>query len=331
MNNWQEKAVLVTGAGGFIGSHLTERLARDGAQVRALVRYTSRHDRGFLAHLPEEQCARVRIIYGDIRDLKTVRDAVRGVQYVFHLAASVSIPYSLQYPQAVVEANIGGTLNVLLSARDSDSIQRVVLTSTSEVYGTARYVPIDETHPLQAQSPYAATKIAADALGISFQHSFGTPVVLVRPFNAYGPRQSMRAVIPTIIVQALTRDQVMLGALRPTRDFTYVIDTVDGFLRAAVATNAVGQVINLGSGQEISIGDLAQRIVRLSERHIPIVQDPQRLRPVGSEVERLCANSSLAQRLLEWQPEIPLDEGLRRTMSWIRTSLDLYCPDEYVV
>jgi NAD dependent epimerase/dehydratase len=331
MNNWQEKAVLVTGAGGFIGSHLTERLARDGAQVRALVRYTSRHDRGFLAHLPEEQCARVRIIYGDIRDLKTVRDAVRGVQYVFHLAASVSIPYSLQYPQAVVEANIGGTLNVLLSARDSDSIQRVVLTSTSEVYGTARYVPIDETHPLQAQSPYAATKIAADALGISFQHSFGTPVVLVRPFNAYGPRQSMRAVIPTIIVQALTRDQVMLGALRPTRDFTYVIDTVDGFLRAAVATNAVGQVINLGSGQEISIGDLAQRIVRLLERHIPIVQDPQRLRPVGSEVERLCANSSLAQRLLGWQPEIPLDEGLRRTMSWIRTSLDLYCPDEYVV
>lgn len=331
MRALQNKAVLITGAGGFIGSHLTERLVRDGAQVRALVRYTSRSDEGFLSTLPQDTRAKIHIIHGDVRDIKTVREAMHGVQFVFHLAALVGIPYSYLHPQEVIETNVIGTANVLLSARDNGNLERVLLTSTSEVYGTARYVPIDEAHPLQPQSPYSATKIAADALGVSFHRSFEMPVVLVRPFNAYGPRQSMRAVIPTIIVQALTREQVMLGALKPTRDFTYVTDTAAGFVQAATAPDAVGQAINVGSGQEISIGDLARRIVKLVGRDVPVMQDPQRLRPAGSEVERLCADNTLAQEVLGWTPQVSLDEGLRRTIDWIRDSLDLYRPDEYVV
>jgi dTDP-glucose 4,6-dehydratase len=325
------KATLITGAGGFIGSHLTERLVREGAQVRALVRYTSRSDEGFLAALSADIRSQIDIVYGDVRDLKTVREAMRDIHFVFHLAALVGIPYSYLHPQEVIETNVIGTANVLLSARDNGDLQRVLLTSTSEVYGTARYVPIDEAHPLQPQSPYSATKIAADALGVSFHRSFEIPVSLVRPFNAYGPRQSMRAVIPTIIVQALTRDQVVLGALDPTRDFTYVTDTAAGFVQAATTSSAVGRAINIGSGQEISIGDLAQRIVKLVGRDVPVVQDPQRLRPTGSEVERLCADNTLAQEVLSWQPRVSLDEGLQRTLDWIRASLDLYCPDEYVV
>jgi NAD dependent epimerase/dehydratase len=331
METLQGKAVLITGAGGFIGSHLTERLAREGAQVRALVRYTSRRDEGFLSTLPDDVRSQIRVVHGDVRDIKTVREAMQGVQFVFHLAALVGIPYSYLHPQEVIETNVIGTANVLLSARDNGNLQRVLLTSTSEVYGTAQYVPIDEVHPLQPQSPYSATKIAADALGISFQRSFETPVVLVRPFNAYGPRQSMRAVIPTIIVQAITRDQVMLGALHPTRDFTYVTDTADGFVRAATASEAVGQAINIGSGQEISIGDLARLIVKLVGRDVPVVQDPQRLRPTSSEVEQLCASNALAQEILGWRPQVSLEEGLQRTIDWIRDSLTLYRPDEYVV
>jgi NAD dependent epimerase/dehydratase len=331
METLQGKAVLVTGAGGFIGSHLAERLVREGAQVRALVRYTSRGDAGFLSILPEDVRSQVSVCHGDVRDIKTVREAMQGVQFVFHLAALVGIPYSYVHPQEVIETNVVGTANVLLSARDNDDLQRVLLTSTSEVYGTACYVPIDEAHPLQPQSPYSATKIAADALGISFHRSFEMPVVLVRPFNAYGPRQSMRAVIPTIIVQALTRDKVMLGALQPTRDFTYVTDTARGFIQAAIAPRAVGQAINIGTGREISIGDLARRIVELTGSDAPVVQDPQRLRPAGSEVERLCASNALAQELLGWRPQVSLDEGLRRTIDWVRGSLDIYRPDEYVV
>jgi NAD dependent epimerase/dehydratase len=331
METLQGEAALVTGAGGFIGSHLTERLVREGAQVRALVRYTSRRDEGFLSALPDDICSQLHVVHGDVRDIKTVREAMQGVRFVFHLAALVGIPYSYLHPQEVIETNVIGTANVLLSARDNGDIQRVLLTSTSEVYGTAQYVPIDEAHPLQPQSPYSATKIAADALGTSFQRSFKTPVVLVRPFNAYGPRQSMRAVIPTIIVQALTRDQVMLGALHPTRDFTYATDTADGFVRAATAPGAVGQAINVGSGQEISIGDLARLIVKLVGRDVPVVQDPQRLRPASSEVERLCADNTLARDILSWKPQVSLEEGLQRTIDWIRDSLDLYRPDEYAV
>jgi NAD dependent epimerase/dehydratase len=331
METLQGEAALVTGAGGFIGSHLTERLVREGAQVRALVRYTSRRDEGFLSALPDDICSQLHVVHGDVRDIKTVREAVQSVRFVFHLAALVGIPYSYLHPQEVIETNVIGTANVLLSARDNGDIQRVLLTSTSEVYGTAQYVPINEAHPLQPQSPYSATKIAADALGTSFQRSFKTPVVLVRPFNAYGPRQSMRAVIPTIIVQALTRDQVMLGALHPTRDFTYATDTADGFVRAATAPGAVGQAINVGSGQEISIGDLARLIVKLVGRDVPVVQDPQRLRPASSEVERLCADNTLARDILSWKPQVSLEEGLQRTIDWIRDSLDLYRPDEYAV
>lgn len=331
METLQGKAVLVTGAGGFIGSHLTEQLVYAGAQVRALVRYTSRGDEGLLSVLPEDVRSQVSVCHGDVRDIKTVREAMQGVQFVFHLAALVGIPYSYLHPQEVIETNVIGTANVLLSARGNDDLQRVLLTSTSEVYGTACYVPIDEAHPLQPQSPYSATKIAADALGISFHRSFEMPVVLVRPFNAYGPRQSMRAVIPTIIVQALTRDLVMLGALQPTRDFTYVTDTAQGFIRAATAPGAVGRAINVGTGQEISIGNLARRIVELTGSDAPVVQDPQRLRPASSEVERLCASNALAQEILGWSPQVSLDEGLQRTIDWVRGSLDIYRPDEYVV
>ncbi|MBU0491990.1 MAG: SDR family NAD(P)-dependent oxidoreductase [Chloroflexi bacterium] len=331
MNTLQDKRVLVTGAGGFIGSHLTERLVEASAQVRALVRYTSRRDEGWLADLAADTRAQVEIVPGDVRDLETVRQAMRDVQVVFHLAALVGIPYSYQHPQEVIATNVGGTAHVLLAARDNARIERVLLTSTSEVYGTARRVPIDEAHPLQPQSPYAATKIAADALGLSFHHSFETPVVLVRPFNSYGPRQSMRAVIPTTIVQALTRDRVMLGALEPTRDFTYVTDTAAGFVQAATAPGAVGRAINLGTGREIAIGDLARRIVALIGRDVPVLLDPQRLRPAASEVERLCADSTLARELLGWEPLVALDDGLRRTIDWVRGALDRYRPDEYAV
>jgi NAD dependent epimerase/dehydratase len=325
------KLALVTGAGGFIGSHLTERLLEEGARVRAFVHYNSRGNEGFLATLPATARAQLEIAYGDLRELDSVREAMKQVDIVFHLGALVGIPYSYVHTQEVIDTNILGTANILLAAKEYGSASRIVLTSTSEVYGTAQYVPIDEKHPLQAQSPYAATKIAADALGLSFHRAFGLPVIVVRPFNAYGPRQSMRAVIPTIIVQALTRDQVMLGTLQPTRDFTYVTDTVDGFIRAAAGERTVGRVINVGSSQEIAIGDLAQVIVKLTGRDVPVVQDPRRLRPATSEVERLCANNTLARELLGWQPRVSLEEGLQCTIDWIRASLPLYRPDEYAI
>lgn len=327
----QSKRVLVTGGGGFIGSHLVERLIHEGALVRAIVRYTSQGRAGLLEILPPEVRAEIEIVPGDVRDLKTVREAMRGVNLVYHLAALVGIPYSYLHPQEVIETNIGSTANVLLSARDEPQIERVVLTSTSEVYGTARYVPIDENHPLQPQSPYAATKIAADALGISFHRSFDLPVTLVRPFNAYGPRQSMRAVIPTIITQALLRSEIMLGALEPTRDFTFVTDTVTGFIRASQVSAAVGQVVNLGVGAEVSIGELAHRIVELVGRQVVVKQDPARLRPSSSEVQRLCANNTKAKELLGWRPEVGLAEGLERTIAWIKDSSDMYKPDRYQV
>jgi NAD dependent epimerase/dehydratase len=325
------KSVLVTGAGGFIGSHLIERLLEEEVKVRAFVRYNSRGSEGFLVTLPSAAHAKIEVVRGDLRELDTVNEAMRGVDIVFHLGALVGVPYSYLHTQEVIDTNILGTANILLAAREHGTVSRIVLTSTSEVYGTARYVPIDEEHPLQAQSPYAATKIAADALGISFHRSFGLPITIVRPFNTYGPRQSMRAVIPTIIVQALTQDRVMLGVLHPTRDFTYVTDIVEGFVRAATAPGALGRTINVGSGQEIAIGALAQRIVKLTGRNVPVMQDPQRLRPTSSEVERLRANNALAREILGWHPQVSLDEGLRRTISWIRASLDLYRPDEYAV
>jgi dTDP-glucose 4,6-dehydratase len=325
---WQNKTVLVTGAGGFIGSHLVERLAASGARVRAFVRYNSRADWGLLAALPDETLTRLEIIAGDLRDLPAVTEAMRGADLVFHLGALIAIPYSYVHPAEVVDVNITGTLNVLLAAREAQP-GRVVHTSTSEVYGTARTVPIDENHPLQGQSPYSASKIGADKLAESFHRSFDVPVATVRPFNTYGPRQSARAVIPTVIAQALTGDVVRLGNLDATRDLTYVADTVAGFLAVGETDGALGGTFNLGAGFEITIGDLAEKIIALTGRDARIEIDSARLRPPKSEVERLISDNTLARTRLGWTPQIPLDEGLSLTIDWIRANLDRYQPGSY--
>jgi NAD dependent epimerase/dehydratase len=328
--NWIGKTVLITGAGGFIGSHLTERLVKEGANVRAFVRYTSRHDVGLLSLLPTDLQKSVNVIAGDLRDYEAVQEAMRGIDIVFHLGALIAIPYSYRHPREFVETNLLGTLNVLMATREL-GINRVVHTSTSEVYGTAQYSPIDEKHPIQGQSPYSASKIGADELARSFYLSFGVPVAILRPFNTYGPRQSARAVIPTIIVQALSMKQIKLGALEPIRDFTFVDDTVEGFMRMGINTNAVGQVINLGSEECISIGDLAHKILSIMGKDLPILCENQRLRPPLSEVMRLHASTEKARELLGWQPRTSLDEGLKKTIDWIKGHLKLYRPGEYEV
>jgi dTDP-glucose 4,6-dehydratase len=318
--------VLVTGAGGFIGSHLAERLVEEGARVRALVHYNGAGTWGWLDRSP--LAGEMEVSLGDVRDKDLVRQATKGQGVVFHLAALIAIPYSYQAPESYVQTNVVGTLNVLQAARD-EGVSRVVHTSTSEVYGTARQVPIDESHPLQAQSPYAASKVAADKLVESFWLSFGLPAVTVRPFNTFGPRQSARAVIPAIIAQCLRGSVVRLGSLHPTRDLNYVADTVEGFLRAATAPQAVGGTFNLGSGQEISIGDLARRIAGLMGRKIEIQTDESRVRPKASEVERLLADSRLAREILGWRSGVTLDEGLRQTIAWVEENADRYRPELY--
>ena len=328
--NWSGRPVLVTGAGGFIGSHLTERLIDEGAQVRAFVRYTSRADLGLLSLLPADKLAALEVISGDLRDVEAVRSAVKGADTIFHLGALIAIPYSYIHPREVIEVNVLGTTNVLMAARDY-AVRRVVHTSTSEVYGTARYTPIDEAHPLQGQSPYSASKIGADKIVESFVRSFELPVATLRPFNTYGPRQSARAVIPTIITQALTLDEVRLGSLSPQRDLTYVADTADGFVRMAEHDAAIGQEVNIGADATISIGELAQKILALIGRDLPIVSDEQRLRPAGSEVLRLWADNRKAGQLIGWRPTVSLDEGLRRTIAWISTNLGRYRPGVYEV
>jgi NAD dependent epimerase/dehydratase len=324
--SWRGKKVLVTGAGGFIGSHLTERLVQLGAKTRALVRYGSTGSRGWLEQSPYR--SEIEFVAGDIREADLVAGAAHDVEIVFHLAALIAIPYSYRAPLSYVRTNVEGTLNVLQAAR-SAGVQRVVHTSTSEVYGTAREVPIDEAHPLQGQSPYSASKIGADKIAESFHLSFGLPVVTVRPFNTFGPRQSARAVVPAIISQCLVRDVVRLGSLRPTRDLNYVANTVDGFLAAAVAPDAVGRAINLGSGREITIGNLAQLIAHLVGREIRIECEEQRLRPEQSEVQRLLADNRLAHDLLRWEPRVTLEEGLSLTVNWLRDHLDQYPIDTY--
>ncbi|GAB1470978.1 SDR family NAD(P)-dependent oxidoreductase [Chloroflexota bacterium] len=328
--NWNGKKVLVTGAGGFIASHLIERLVGAGAQVRGFVRYNSRNDLGMLKWLAPEILSQIEIMQGDLRDNEAVRNAVRGVDAVFHLGALIAIPYSYVNPREVIDVNIMGTLNVLMAARDFGT-RRVVHTSTSEVYGTAQYVPIDEKHPLQGQSPYSASKIGADRIVESFYRSFETPVVTLRPFNTYGPGQSMRAVIPTIIVQALTRDEVKLGSLEPSRDFTFAKDTADGFVKAAEAEGVLGEEINLGNDNTIRIGDLAEKVFKIIGKTPKIVADPQRIRPGKSEVMKLWASNEKAKRMIGWEPRISLDEGLRATIEWISAHLDLYRPDQYTV
>jgi len=328
--NWTDKKVLVTGAGGFIASHLVERMVAEGARVRAFVRYNSRNDIGMLKTISPETLAQIEIMRGDLRDVEAVRNAVRDMDTVFHLGALIAIPYSYVNPREVADVNIMGTLNVLMAARDF-GVRRMVHTSTSEVYGTAQYVPIDESHPLQGQSPYSASKIGADKIAESFYRSFDVPVVTLRPFNTYGPRQSARAVIPTIITQALTRDEVKLGSLDPSRDFTFATDTANGFVRAAEAENVLGQEINLGNDNTIRIGDLVEKIFGIIGKTPKVVADPQRVRPGKSEVMKLWASNQKAKEMIGWEPQVSLDEGLRQTVEWISAHLDLYRPDQYTV
>jgi NAD dependent epimerase/dehydratase len=327
---WAGRRVLVTGAGGFIGSQLAEALVHAGASVRAFIRYTSRGDYGWLELSDPEIFREIEVFRGDLANPEAVTGAVAGQEIVLHLGALIPIPYSYRHPREFVTANVTGTLNVLEATR-RDEVARVVHTSTSEVYGTALRIPIDEEHPLHPQSPYAATKVGADQLALSYQRSFGTPVVIARPFNTFGPRQSARAVIPTIVAQALSRDVIELGATDPTRDFLYVGDTVRGIMRCAEVDGVEGEVINLGTGVEVSIAEVADRVRRLLNRDVAVVLDEARLRPPHSEVERLVADCAKAKSVLDWEPEIDLDEGLRKTVDWITGSLGSYKASIYNV
>jgi NAD dependent epimerase/dehydratase len=329
-SHWNGRRVLVTGAGGFIGSHLSEALVRAGASVRAFVRYNSRNDYGCLEFCDSEVMPELEIFTGDLTNPDAVIGAVAGSDTVLHLGALIPIPYSYRHPREFVAANVEGTLNILEAARRSN-VTRIVHTSTSEVYGTAMTVPIPEHDPLHPQSPYAATKVGADQLALAYRRSFETPVVVARPFNTFGPRQSARAVIPTIITQALSRDVIELGATSPTRDFLYVEDTARGIMRCAEVDTAVGEVINLGTGVEVSVGEIVDRVLQFTEREIPVLVTEDRLRPPESEVERLIADRSKAKALLGWEPVIDLDEGLRRTIQWIEGFLSVYKPEIYNV
>lgn len=320
--------VAVTGAAGFIGSHLVEALVAGGASVRAFVRYTSRGDRGTLALVPAAVLNEIEIVQGDLRSADSVDAAVAGCEIVFHLGALISIPFSYVSPDEAVDSNVRGTLNVLQAARRY-RVRRVVHTSTSEVYGTARYVPMDEAHPLQGQSPYSASKIGADKLAESFGRAFELPVVTLRPFNTFGPRQSTRAVIPTIITQLLRGSVIRLGSLHPRRDFTFVSDTVDGFLRGATAPDIERREINLGTGRDVSVGDLVSIIGGLLGRPARVETESERVRPEASEVDRLCASNMLARDLLGWTPQVTLEEGLRRTIEWISTHERFYQEEAY--
>jgi NAD dependent epimerase/dehydratase len=327
MSSWQGKRVLVTGGDGFIGSHLVDRLLAEGAAVRVLVHYTPSGRLGWL-HGRE---ADVEILAGDVRDGERVLQAVDGQEVVFHLAALIGIPYSYQSPESYVQTNVMGTYHVLNASRRAE-IERVVHTSTSEVYGTARTVPIDEAHPLQPQSPYSATKIGADMLAISFHRSFELPVAIVRPFNTYGPRQSTRAVIPSLLGQLFGEaERIRVGTVSPTRDFNYVSDTVNGFLAVAGADRVTGEVVNIGSGREISIGDLIELLFEVTGQRKDIVVEDERIRPTGSEVHRLLCDNTRAREWAGWKPEVSLEEGLRATADWVRHNLGELKTDVYHV
>lgn len=321
--------ILVTGADGFIGSHLTEELVKQGHKVKAFVFYNSFNSWGWLDTLPREIMNEVEIFAGDVRDPNGVRKAVKGMDIVFHLAALIAIPFSYHSPDTYVDTNIKGTLNVLQTAREFGT-SRLMITSTSEVYGTAQYVPIDEKHPFQGQSPYSASKIGADRLAESFYRSFDLPVTIVRPFNVYGPRQSARAIIPAIIIQLLAgKKEIRLGSLTPTRDFNYVKDTVNGFIEIAKSDKTVGEEINIATQQEISIGQLAEELIRQINPKAEIVCDEQRLRPEKSEVNRLLGSNEKILRLTNWKPKYTLKQGLSETIKFFRENLDKYKPDIY--
>ncbi len=323
------KNVLVTGSDGFIGSHLTEELVRRGHNVRAFAYYNSYNSWGWLDSLPQKILNEIEVFTGDIRDPNGVRESMKGIEEVYHLAALIAIPFSYHSPDAYVDTNIKGTLNVLQAARNLNT-SRILITSTSEVYGTARYVPIDERHPYQGQSPYSATKIGADRLAESFYRSFNMPITIVRPFNTYGPRQSARAVIPTIITQLLSgKEEIKLGSLTPTRDFNYVKDTADGFIEIAKVSNTIGEEINIATQQEISIGQLAEELIKQINPNTKIVCDAQRLRPENSEVNRLLGSNEKIKRLTNWEPKFSFKEGLAETIEFFKSNLDKYKVDIY--
>lgn len=323
------KKVLVTGADGFIGSHLVESLVKKGEKVRAFTYYNSFNSWGWLDTLPKEIIENVEVFTGDVRDPNGVKESMKDMEEVYHLAALIAIPFSYHSPDTYVDTNIKGTLNVLQAARDLQT-SRILITSTSEVYGTAQYVPIDENHPYQGQSPYSATKIGADRLAESFYRSFGLPLTIVRPFNTYGPRQSARAVIPTIITQLLSGSkEVKLGSLTPTRDFNYVKDTAEGFIEIANTEKTIGEEINIATQQEISIGQLAEELIRQINPNAKIICDEQRLRPENSEVNRLLGSNEKIKRLTNWNPKYTFEEGIAETIEFLKNNLNNYKSDIY--
>ena len=326
--DWTTKKVLITGADGFIGSHLTERLISEGAQVRAFVMYNSFNTWGWIDTFSSREKEVVDIVCGDIRETDLLKQALKDVDIVFHLAALIAIPYSYASPSSYIKTNVEGTLNLLQTGLEC-SVEKIIHTSTSEVYGTAQYIPIDEKHPLQGQSPYSASKIGADMVAESFYRSFNLPVTTVRPFNTYGPRQSARAIIPTLILQMLKDTTIRVGSLHPIRDFTYVGDTVDGFIKAAEADGINGEVINIGSNQGISIGDLTDTLAQIVGKEITIECEEERVRPAHSEVNRLLCNNQRAKELMQWQPTVKLTEGLAKTVSWFEEHQHAYKSNLY--
>jgi NAD dependent epimerase/dehydratase len=324
------KKILVTGGSGFIGSHLVEELVESGAKVRILMPYSCNRNEENLIYLDKKIRKKIEVIFGDIAELETVRGVMKGMDMAFNLAALVGIPYSYLHPREVFEVNALGTLNMLTAARKF-KLKRFIQASTSEVYGTAKYVPIDENHPLQPQSPYSASKVSADALTRSFYCSFGLPVVIVRPFNTFGPRQSERAVIPTIISQALTQDKVFIGSIRPRRDFTYVKDTAGGFIKAALSKKAIGEVVNLGTGSDHSIKETIEIIERLLKKKLKIVTQNERIRPGKSEVMVLKSNNRKAKRVIGWRPQYSFAKGLKETIEFISNNIEQYKPNRYSV
>lgn len=316
--------VLVTGSGGFIGSHLTEELVRQGEEVRAFVRYNSRDARGLLEDLPREIQNQIEVVPGDLKDPDGVKKALKGCSKVFHLGALIAIPYSYIHPFDFIQTNTVGTAHLLNACLEQGTLERVIHTSSSEVYGTAQYIPIDEKHPLQAQSPYAASKIAADKLAESYYLSFGLPIATLRPFNTFGPRQSLRAIIPTIISQVMGNKKIRLGNINPRRDFLFVKDTVRGFIQLGKCERSVGKVVNIGTGTDISIEELVKKILGLMGKQGEIEVEDQRIRPGKSEVMQLLSDTRLAQELFQWAPRYTLEEGLRETMEWYQKNLSRF-------
>jgi len=326
--NIKNKKVLVTGGGGFVGSHLVEALVKSGAKIKAFVHYNSRNDRGMLEELDKKVLREVEVMASDLRDVDAVRKAVKGQEVIFHLGALIGVPYSYVNPRDVVDTNVSGTLNVLTAAR-AFKVEKIIHTSTSEVYGTAHYVPMDENHPLNPQSPYAASKSAADLLALSFHRSYDLPVGVIRPFNIYGPRQSARAIIPSIITQALLKRRVNLGSISPTRDLTYVTDSASGFVAFAECEKTAGEVVNLGSNREVSISQLIEMVSNSLNKKIKVIKEKRRVRPPKSEVERLFSDSRKAKALFGWNPKIDIAEGVGKTITWMEKNIDRYKEEIY--